>query len=90
MVSGKESNSAGGSFTKLNPPEPKKRKLDKSKCIICLNNRGNEPLRKAKDSSVQKLVTSARQSVQELVTSARQGQDEGFERLIDILDGEIY
>ena len=79
MDRGKESNPAVGSFSILNPPEPKKRKLDKSKCIICQNTREHEPLRKAKDSSVQKLAMSARQR-----------QDEVLEQLIDIPDGEIY
>ena len=78
MDSEKESNSAGGGFRILNPPELKKRKPDQRKCIICQTIRGNEPLRRAKDSSVQKLVASARQR-----------QDEVFERLLDISDAEM-
>lgn len=57
----KTEESAEGSLTLPLPPEPNKRKLDASKCIICHCSRGSEPLRTAKDSSAEKLITSAKQ-----------------------------
>ena len=56
-----EKEDAEASFTLHLPPEPKKRKLDTSKCIICQRCKGNEPLRTPKESSIEKLITSAKQ-----------------------------
>lgn len=56
-----EKEDAEASFTLHLPPEPKKRKLDISKCIICQRCKGNEPLRTPKESSIEKLITSAKQ-----------------------------
>ena len=41
--------------------EPKKRELDTSKCVIWQRCKGNEPLRTPKESSIEKLITSAKQ-----------------------------
>ena len=58
------------SFTLPLAPDPKikrRRRVDVDKCIICQRSQGREPLRTGKYSSVEKLISSAKQRRDEVL-----------------------
>ena len=59
----KESSAAADGFAIPLPLEPKKRKITTNEkvCIICLNYVPDTPLRKAKESSIEKLINVSKQ-----------------------------